>query len=165
MVFRLGCSRCYSFSEIHCLFCPPSTPPSFSPSVSGGTRPPNKCPSAASRPGSRWCHDVGQFSGCAGGQGRLVVVSLMLFPSWLWVHRLAFFKYNFICLFLAVLGHHHCVGFSLVVASGGSSRCGARASPGSVCSCCGAWALGCVGFSSCGVWTLERRLNSCGLRA
>lgn len=82
VVFRLWCSfsRCFSYSGIHCLFCPPSTPPSFSPSISGGTRPPKKCPSVASWPGSRWCHDVGRFSGCAGVEGRLVVVSLNAFP-------------------------------------------------------------------------------------
>ena len=34
---------------------------------------------------------------------------------------LCFFKILFICLFLAVLGLHRCMGFSLVVASGGYS--------------------------------------------
>ena len=32
-------------------------------------------------------------------------------------------------------------------------------------SCCGAQALGRVGFSSCGSWALEHRLCSCGTRA
>ena len=36
-----------------------------------------------------------------------------------------------------------------------SSHCGGL-------SCCRAWTLGCLGFSSCGSWALEHRLNSYG---
>ena len=57
------------------------------------------------------------------------------------------------------------MGFSLVVASGGTLRCGAGASHCGGFSHCRAWTLGCVGFSSCGSWTAEHWLNSCGVRA
>ena len=62
-------------------------------------------------------------------------------------------------------------GLSLVVASGGYSHCGARASHCGGFSCCGARALGMQtsvvvarGLSSCGSRALERRLSSCGAR-
>ena len=45
-------------------------------------------------------------------------------------------------LFLAVPGLPGCLGFSLVVASGGRSSCGVPAPHGSGFSCCGAQALG-----------------------
>ena len=61
-----------------------------------------------------------------------------------------FFKNWFYLLFLAALGFHGFAGFSLVVASrGSSSSCGALASQCSGFSC-RAWALGRVGFSCCG---------------
>ena len=69
----------------------------------------------------------------------------------------------FVCLFLAVLGLHCCVGFSPVAARGDYSLvavCGVLISVASLV--CRAWALGCVGFSSCGFQALELRLNSCG---
>ena len=60
-------------------------------------------------------------------------------------------------------------GLSLVVVSGATLYCGARASHCSGFSCCRAWALGAWasavvarGLSSCGSWALERRLSSCG---
>ena len=56
----------------------------------------------------------------------------------------------FIFLYLAVLGLHCCMqAFSSCREKGLFSSCGVRASH---CSgfCCGAQALGCVGFSSCG---------------
>ena len=52
-------------------------------------------------------------------------------------------------------------GFSLVVVSGGYSSCRAQASH---CSgfCCGAQALGRVGFRSCGSQALKHRFSTCG---
>ena len=64
-----------------------------------------------------------------------------------------------------MLGLRCYVGFSLVVASGGTLRCGAGASHCGGFSHCRAWTLGCVGFSSCGSWTAEHWFNSCGVRA
>ena len=77
--------------------------------------------------------------------------------------------YNFY-LFLAVLVLRFSEGFSLVVVSGGYSRCGAQASRCGDFPCCGAWALGHTGFSVCGTYgrsscsllVLEHRLNSRG---
>ena len=56
-------------------------------------------------------------------------------------------------------------GFSLVVASGGSSLVGCVGF--SLCgfSCCRAWVLEHSGFSSCSSQLLEHRLGSCGTRA
>ena len=63
---------------------------------------------------------------------------------------------------MAVLSLHCCTGFSLVAESRGSSPVAvAQASHCSDFSCCEAWALGYVGFSSCHCWALEHRLNSC----
>ena len=42
------------------------------------------------------------------------------------------------------------------------SPCGSRASHRGGFSCCGAWALGCAGFSSCVFRAREHRLSSCG---
>ena len=63
-------------------------------------------------------------------------------------------------------------GLPLVVAKGGYSHCGARASHCGGFSCCRAWALGAWasvivarGLSSCGSRVLEHRLSSCGARA
>ena len=41
---------------------------------------------------------------------------------------------------------------------------GTQASLCSDFSCCEAWTLGCVGFSSCRSWALEPRLNSCAVQ-
>ena len=79
-----------------------------------------------------------------------------------------FYKNNFIYLFWALLGLHCCVGFSLVVASGGY-LCSSRASHCSVFCCWGTWAPG-AGASgvvsqelcSCSPHALENRLKSCG---
>ena len=63
-------------------------------------------------------------------------------------------------------------GLSLVVASGATLCCSARASHCSGFLCCGACALGgrvsvvmAHGLSSCGSRTLEHRLSGCGARA
>ena len=63
-------------------------------------------------------------------------------------------------------------GLSLVVESGATPRCGARASHCGGFSCCGAQALSVqasvfvvCALSSCGLQALEHRLNSCGARA
>ena len=76
-----------------------------------------------------------------------------------------FFK-EFLNLFLAVLGLHCCVGFSLIMASGGHSSHGAQASHCGGFSCCGARALGVQAsvavvheLSSCGTQALDRRLK------
>ena len=50
--------------------------------------------------------------------------------------------FNLIFLFLAELGLHSCVNFSLVVASGGYFRCNAQAFHRGGFSCWGAQALG-----------------------
>ena len=75
---------------------------------------------------------------------------------------LAFLKIMY--LFLAVLGLHCRLDFSLVVVSGGllSSSC-VWASHLRGFSCCGAQSLG-KGFV-CGMWAPELRLSSCGTRA
>ena len=60
-----------------------------------------------------------------------------------------------------------CAGSSLLCKL--FSSCGERRLPsscGTLAShhrgfCCGAWALGCIGFSSCGSWALEHKLRSC----
>ena len=65
-----------------------------------------------------------------------------------------FFFFNYL---LAVLGLHCCSGFSLVAASWNYSLAVVRGF-----SCCRAWPLGCMGFSSCSSRALEHRLNSCG---
>ena len=72
-----------------------------------------------------------------------------------------FFIYSFIFL-SAALGLRCCVwAFSSCQELGLLLSCGARASQCSVLSCCGAQALGHVGFSTYGSWALERRLRSC----
>ena len=79
-----------------------------------------------------------------------------------------FLKYNFclfISLFLAVLGPHCCVGFSLVVEQELLSSRGVRASYCSGFSCCRVQALEHVGFRSCSSPTLDHRLSSYGSRA
>ena len=57
-----------------------------------------------------------------------------------------------------MLGLCGCVGCSLATASGGYSRCSARASDYGDFSCWGAWAVGHERFRSCGSY----RFNSCG---
>ena len=56
----------------------------------------------------------------------------------------------FFKLIWAVLGLQHCPGFSLVVASGGDTRCSAQASHCASFSCCRARALEHANFSGCG---------------
>ena len=65
---------------------------------------------------------------------------------------------------LAVLGLRCCSGFSLVAVSRSYSGCHV---PASYCSgfSCGAWALGCLGFSSCSSRVLEQSLRTCGAQA
>ena len=82
------------------------------------------------------------------------VSSSFLIRNTSWVFNMHYFL---IYLFLAVLGLHCCVGFSLLAASKGYSRCGSQASHCGSFSRCGTWALGCVGFSSC-----SSRLQSTG---
>ena len=70
-------------------------------------------------------------------------------------------KKLFIYLALAVLSLHCCLGFSLVVASGYYSLVAVHRLLIVVASlCCGAWALGHLGFSSCNI-----QAQSWGLRA
>ena len=68
---------------------------------------------------------------------------------------LSFFLRNFLFiifiylfLFLAVLGLHCRMGFSVVGASGGYT--------------CSAWASHCGGFSYCRAWALGTDFSSCG---
>ena len=76
------------------------------------------------------------------------------------------YRHILTCLFISGgAGSSLLRGFSLAVASMGSSVCSAQASNCSGLSCCRAWALGRTGFSSCGSWGLDHRLNSCGPRA
>ena len=69
--------------------------------------------------------------------------------------------YIFNYLFLAVLGLHCCLGFSLVVVSGGISslQCGF--------SCCRAWTLGCMGSvgAAPGLYSTSKQLWCAGLVA
>ena len=71
----------------------------------------------------------------------------------------------FIYSFLAVLGLCCCVGFPLVLVSGGYSSL--RCTGFSLRWLLLLWSTGSrrVGFSSCGAQALERRLSSCGARA
>ena len=62
-----------------------------------------------------------------------------------------FFFFKCFYLFLAVVGLHCCVGFSVVVASRGAYSLVAVHGLCRGFSCCRAWALGYKGFSSC-VW-------------
>ena len=64
--------------------------------------------------------------------------------------------FNFIYLFLAVLGPRCFEGFSLVLASGGYSSCGEQASRCSDFFGFRAPAPGCVGLASCGSVELQR---------
>ena len=61
-------------------------------------------------------------------------------------------------LFLAVLGLHCCVDFSLVAVRRGYSSCRAQASRYDSFFCCRAQALGRVGFSSWGTWVQLLRI-------
>ena len=71
-----------------------------------------------------------------------------------------FFKYNFIYLFMAMLGLQCYAVFSLVAASesGSSLRCSSFSLWGLLL----LWSLGSRAhrLSSCGFWALEHRLNS-----
>ena len=86
------------------------------------------------------------------------------------IHPKSFFKN--IYLFLAVLGLCCCVGFSLVVESGGYSPVGAPGLPIAAASLVverGLWGsqasvVAACGLTSCGSRTLEHRLNCCGAR-
>ena len=76
---------------------------------------------------------------------------------------LIFFLYNFIYLFMVVLGLHCCSGFSLAAASGQYSLvvvCRLLTAAASLVAEC--WALGHGGFSSGSSQVLEHRINSCG---
>ena len=69
------------------------------------------------------------------------------------------------CLFLAVLGLHHCVGLSLAVPSRGYPLlvvCGLLTAYGLRCAASLAAEHGRRGFRSWGSWALEHRLSSCG---
>ena len=82
--------------------------------------------------------------------------------------------YRYICIYikfylfiylLALLGLS-CAGFfSSCSEQGLLSSCSVMASHCGGFSCCRAWALGHVGFSSYGSWTLEHRLNGFDARA
>ena len=92
-----------------------------------------------------------------------VAASCMCFLSYL---TISFFFFNFIYLFLAVLGLHCCTQtFSSCNDQGLLPSCSAWASHCGGFSCCGAGALGCTGFRICNSWALEHRLNSCGTQA
>ena len=75
------------------------------------------------------------------------------------------FKSHLIYPCVAVLGLHCCTGFSRVVACGGCSGRGARASHGGGVSGCGAWALGRAGSSSRSSRALARWLRRCDASA
>ena len=66
--------------------------------------------------------------------------------------------YLFIYIF-TVLDLRCCAGFSLVVESGGYSRCSAWVSHCGDFSGCGAQAVGYGGFRSCNSWALEHTLS------
>ena len=66
---------------------------------------------------------------------------------------------------MAVLGLHCCAGFSLAVASGGSSLTGWCSLLLAAIFLLQSMARGCSGLSSCGSWGLEHKLSSCGTQA
>ena len=76
-------------------------------------------------------------------------------------------------LFLTLLGHHDCVGFSLVVESRGHSLAVVHRLLTVVTSLVaehgllGLWASVAVAHrhNTCGSWAVEHRLSSCGTRA
>ena len=71
----------------------------------------------------------------------------------------------FMYLFLAVLGLHCCVGFSIVTASSGYSLAmihGFSLQGLLLLQSMASRALCAYGLSSCSSWTLEHRLSSCG---
>ena len=79
-----------------------------------------------------------------------------------------FFLNNFIYLFLAALGLCGCLGFSLVVPTGGcsSSPCSGFSLQWLLLFCLGHELQGRqAGFSGCSTWALEHRLSSCDTRA
>ena len=80
--------------------------------------------------------------------------AFIISPNPILVHK-TFYRYNFICLFLAVLGLCSCVGHSLVVV---------RRLLISMASLVELGALGHMGLSSCTSRVLEHRLNSHGAR-
>ena len=76
------------------------------------------------------------------------------------IHR----KYLFIYLWLSWV-FFAVQGLSLIAENGGYSSFITWASHCSDLSCCGAQALGCVGFGSYGVWGLELGFSRCGTQA
>ena len=76
----------------------------------------------------------------------------------------------FMCLFSAVLGHHGCTGFSLVVEVRGSSLlavCGPLVAGAAPLMECGLWGaqtsvVAACGLGSCDSQALEHRLSSSG---
>ena len=79
----------------------------------------------------------------------------------LYTYTLSLFIYNFVYLFLAMLGLHCCVGiFYSCKEQGMLSRGGAWAFHCGDYTCYGAQALGCTGFSSCGTWHQQLWLPS-----
>ena len=63
--------------------------------------------------------------------------------------------------FMAVLVFVTVLRLSLVAVRGATLHCGARTPHCRDFSCCRAWALGFVGFSTCGSQALEHRIDSC----
>ena len=88
---------------------------------------------------------------------------LIIVPCLSPLFKFKFFSFYFliIYLFLAALGLHCCVGFSLQQVEI-SLHCSEQASYCGGFSYCGAQALGHMGFSSCVSWALEHRLSSYG---
>ena len=96
---------------------------------------------------------------------RSVVKYKTLEPSLAAAYPLSFFRKVLLFIYFWLCWVFAAPAFSLVVASGAALqlRC-----PGSHCggfSCCGAQALGCVGFRGWGSQVLEHNLNSCGMWA
>ena len=76
--------------------------------------------------------------------------------------HLGLFFFFFNLSILAGLALHCCSGSSLVAVSGLLSSCAVPASHHGGFSCCGAQALGCVGFSGRGSWVWSTGFSSCG---
>ena len=91
------------------------------------------------------------------------IVCLSLVHLW----ELLFYNFIYLCLVysLAMLGPSGCAELSLVAFSRDDCSCGSRVSLYGGFSCCGAWAVGRLGFGSCGSRDLGCRLNSWGLVA
>ena len=94
----------------------------------------------------------------------LDVNSIVISPFSFWILEIYFFLFVFFKFYLFISGYAGsllCKLFSSCSEQGLHSSCATPASHCGVFSCCRAWALGHVGFSSCSSQPLVYRLSSC----